>query len=455
MKKLIAILLVLVMALSLVACGGTVTPTNPTTDPTNPTPPATDAPTDPAAASFTVVVTDLDGTEFTFEYTSEAETVGEALVAEGLIAGDESDWGLMVTTVNGITADWATENAYWAFYINGEYAQTGVSSTELTDGATYSFVKTISYTELGEGDTTFYFTAQNVDGTVTKYMIHTDATTVGEALVALELVSGDESDWGLMVTTVNGITADWATENAYWAFYIDGEYAQTGVDSTEITAGSHYEMIKTVSYTELGEGATTFYFTAQNVDGTVTKYMIHTDATTVGEALVALELVSGDESDWGLMVTTVNGIIADWATENAYWAFYIDGEYAQTGVDSTEITAGSHYEMIKTISYTELGEGDTTFYFDVLDVDGTITKYMIHTDATTVGEALVALELIAGDESDYGLYVTSVNGITADWDAEKSYWAFYIDGEYAQTGVDSTEIIAGSTYSFVKTVSEE
>jgi hypothetical protein len=245
MKKIIALILALVMALSLVACGGTDKPD--TTPSTEPSVESTPAASDPVGASFTVVVTDLDGTETTFEYTSEAATVGEALLAEGLIAGDQSDWGLMVTTVNGITADWATENAYWAFYIDGEYAQTGVDATELTDGATYSFVKTISYTVLGEGATTFYFTAQDLDGTVTKYEIHTDAATVGEALVALELVSGDESDWGLMVTTVNGITADWATENAYWAFYIDGEYAQTGVDATDIVADTEYSFVKTIS----------------------------------------------------------------------------------------------------------------------------------------------------------------------------------------------------------------
>ena len=452
MKKIIALLLALVMALSLVACGGTDKPdTNPST---NPSVESTPAASDSVGASFTVVVTDLDGTETTFEYTSEAATVGEALLAEGLIAGDQSDWGLMVTTVNGITADWATENAYWAFYINGEYAQTGVDATELTDGATYSFTKTISYTVMGEGATTFYFTAQDLDGAVTKYEIHTDAATVGEALVALELVSGDESDWGLMVTTVNGITADWATENAYWAFYIDGEYAQTGVDATELTDGATYSFVKTISYTVMGEGATTFYFTAQDLDGTVTKYEIHTDAATVGEALVALELVSGDESDWGLMVTTVNGITADWATENAYWAFYIDGEYAQTGVDATEITAGATYEMIKTISYTVLGEGETTIYVTVKDLDGTVTKFQVNTDAKTVGEALVAVELIAGDESDWGLMVTTVNGITADWDTEKAYWAFYIGEEYAQTGVDATDIVADTEYSFVKTISE-
>lgn len=250
MKKIIAMLLALMMVFALTACAGEQQNTEPqetTTAPAQTTEAEVPSSEEEAEASFTVVVTDLDGTEQTFTYTSGAATVGEALVAEGLIAGDESEWGLMVTTVNGITADWATENAYWAFYIDGEYAQTGVDATELTDGATYSFVKTVSYTELGEGATQFYFTTQDVDGTVTKFLIHTDATTVGEALVALELIAGDESDWGLYVTTVNGITADWDSEKAYWAFYIDGEYAQTGVDATELTDGATYEMVKTVS----------------------------------------------------------------------------------------------------------------------------------------------------------------------------------------------------------------
>ena len=50
--------------------------------------------------------------------------------------------------------------------------------------------------------------------------------------------------------------------------------------------------------------------------------------------------------------------------------------------------------------------------------------------------------------------VRSVNGITADWEAEKAYWAFYIGEEYAQTGVDATDIVADTEYSFVKTISE-
>lgn len=97
---------------------------------------------------------------------------------------------------------------------------------------------------------------------------------------------------------------------------------------------------------------------------------------------------------------------------------------------------------------TVLGEGATKFIFTVTDKDGKETKYEIHTDEKTVGDALVALELIAGEESAYGLYVKTVNGITVDYDTDGKYWAFYENGEYAASGVDSTEITAGATYSF-------
>ena len=89
--------------------------------------------------SFTVVVTDPEGTETTFDFTTDKETVGEALLEEGLIAGEDSEFGLYVTTVNGITLDWDKDQMYWAFYIDGEYAQTGVDSTNVAEGTVYSF----------------------------------------------------------------------------------------------------------------------------------------------------------------------------------------------------------------------------------------------------------------------------------------------------------------------------
>ena len=69
-----------------------------------------------------------------------------------------------------------------------------------------------------------------------------------------------------------------------------------------------------------------------------------------------------------------------------------------------------------------MGEGETMFLFNVVDP--------------------------AGEDSEYGLYVKTVNGVTVDYDQDGKYWAFYVDGEYAATGVDSTDITAGATYTF-------
>ena len=98
---------------------------------------------------------------------------------------------------------------------------------------------------------------------------------------------------------------------------------------------------------------------------------------------------------------------------------------------------------------TELGEGEKTFLF-VVDADGYSITFTIHTNKDIVGEALVELGLLAGEEGQYGLYVKTVNGMLADWDVDQSYWAFYENGLYAN-GVDATNVTEGYTYSFVRT----
>lgn len=99
---------------------------------------------------------------------------------------------------------------------------------------------------------------------------------------------------------------------------------------------------------------------------------------------------------------------------------------------------------------TEFGEGSKTVEVEVLVEENSVT-FTVHTDAEMVGQALLEHELIAGDESEYGLYVKQVNGITADYDVDQSYWAFNIDGEYAMTGVDTTPIEEGVSYQLVYT----
>lgn len=72
--------------------------------------------------------------------------------------------------------------------------------------------------------------------------------------------------------------------------------------------------------------------------------------------------------------------------------------------------------------------------------------FTIHTDKATVGEALMEHGLVEGENGPYGLYVKKVNGITADFDTDGSYWSFYVNDEYAMTGVEMTEIVEGARY---------
>lgn len=97
---------------------------------------------------------------------------------------------------------------------------------------------------------------------------------------------------------------------------------------------------------------------------------------------------------------------------------------------------------------TETQKAEKSFTFVVVDIDGKETSFEISTSKTTVGDALLEEDLIAGEDGQYGLYVKTVNGITLDFDTDGKYWAFYVNDQYATSGVDTTEIVAGETYSF-------
>ena len=91
------------------------------------------------SVSFTVIVVDLEGKETTYEITTTETTVGAALMAEELLAGEEGPYGLYIKEVAGIPLDWDTDGKYWAVYVDSEYALSGVDSLAVTEGAVYTF----------------------------------------------------------------------------------------------------------------------------------------------------------------------------------------------------------------------------------------------------------------------------------------------------------------------------
>ena len=99
-------------------------------------------------------------------------------------------------------------------------------------------------TDLGQGSKvlTIVFTCE--EKTIT-FTINTDKQTVGEALFEHSLIEGDQGAYGLYVKKVNGITADYDVDQAYWGFFQNGEYMMTGVDTTNFESGQSYELIYT------------------------------------------------------------------------------------------------------------------------------------------------------------------------------------------------------------------
>lgn len=81
-----------------------------------------------------------------------------------------------------------------------------------------------------------------------------------------------------------------------------------------------------------------------------TVYEVSTDAEYLGDAIREIEglTVEGTESEYGLMVDTVNGVVADYNENGAYWAFYVDGEYCMYGMDQQPIEDGQAYQIIYT-----------------------------------------------------------------------------------------------------------
>lgn len=90
-----------------------------------------------------VQVIHKDKSENTFTYVTQEAYLGQCLLSEGLIEGEEGPYGLYVTKVDGESAIYEEDSSYWAFYENGEYASVGIDQTTIEDGDRFSLVYTI------------------------------------------------------------------------------------------------------------------------------------------------------------------------------------------------------------------------------------------------------------------------------------------------------------------------
>lgn len=97
--------------------------------------------------------------------------------------------------------------------------------------------------------------------------------------------------------------------------------------------------------------------------------------------------------------------------------------------------------------------GSKAVSIEVVDNTGAVTSYDVTTDAEYLAEVFdeIADLTVEGDISDYGLYINTVNGVTADYNVDGSYWCIMVNGEYGLYGADTQPVADGDKYGLVYT----
>lgn len=100
----------------------------------------------------------------------------------------------------------------------------------------------------------------------------------------------------------------------------------------------------------------------------------------------------------------------------------------------------------------ETQEGGKEITVTVVHKDGSEKVFTYHTDEEYLGPVLLSEGLVEGEQGPYGLYIKAVDGVTADYDVDQSYWSLYVGQEMAMQGADTTPIADGDSFRLVYTI---
>lgn len=104
-------------------------------------------------------------------------------------------------------------------------------------------------------------------------------------------------------------------------------------------------------------------------------------------------------------------------------------------------------------------EGSKAVVVEVVNDKGDVKTYNVKTDAEYLRGVMDELKASTdftyeGSDGEYGLYISSVNGLAAVYEDNGAYWALYVNGEYGQYGADQQPVNDGETYRFAYEIYE-
>ncbi len=106
-----------------------------------------------------------------------------------------------------------------------------------------------------------------------------------------------------------------------------------------------------VARPKASKGAKAVTIEVTDNEGQVTKYETNTDAEYLGEVFDEIDdlTVEGTVGDYGLYIDSVNGVLADYAADGAYWSIYVNGEYGNYSADMQPVADGDVFGLVYTV----------------------------------------------------------------------------------------------------------
>lgn len=90
-------------------------------------------------------------------------------------------------------------------------------------------------------------------------------------------------------------------------------------------------------------------------------------------------------------------------------------------------------------------KGGKHIVVEVTHGDGSDKEFQIDTDEEFLGKVLVDEGIVEDNQSDYGLYILTADGETAD-ESKQEWWCITRDGQSVDTGADTTPVEDGARY---------
>ena len=78
----------------------------------------------------------------------------------------------------------------------------------------------------------------------------------------------------------------------------------------------------------------------------------------------------------------------------------------------------------------------------------TAKEYVVKTTRDNLADVLTDNDIVEGEDGEYGLYILSANGYTAD-SSKEEWWGLYKSGEMLMTGANDTPVENGDHFEVV------